>query len=276
MATNQASEQVAFGNEVARLRTELEVAYQKLTETYRMASIGRLVAGIIHEVNTPVASLLSNTAVLRGSLDALRQMLSETAPRLADARGVVELLAGVAAANRIACERISSLVPGLKTLGRAEECKLQEADLNDILASMLALVRCQFRARVAIETDLGPIPKVECSPQSLCQVFLNVVVNAAEAIEGEGTVTVRTRAEGGLVQVIISDTGCGIRPEDMLKIFSPGFTTKPVGAGMGLGLSLSRQIVERHGGSIECESEPGVGTTFRIRLPVMKEANERA
>jgi two-component system NtrC family sensor kinase len=122
---------------------------------------------------------------------------------------------------------------------------------------------------VTFETDLAELPEIECYPQSLYQVFLNLLVNSEQAIEGAGTVSVRTRLEGEWVHASVADTGHGIRPEHRANIFRPGFTTKSVGVGSGLGLSICRQIVvDRHGGRIEFESEPGVGTTFHVWLPV--------
>ena len=186
-------------------------------------------------------------------------------PRAAGA----EQLRGLAAVDKTACERISSVIPGLKAFARVEEAAVGKADLNGILKSTVTLVRSEFRARVSFETDLAELPEVECYPQSLHQVFLNLLVNAAQAIEGAGKVSVRTAREGEQVHVAVRDTGRGIRPEDRGKVFTPGFTTKPVGVGSGLGLTICRQIVvERHGGRIEFESEPGEGTTFHVWLPV--------
>jgi signal transduction histidine kinase len=133
----------------------------------------------------------------------------------------------------------------------------------------LKLTQGQFRGRITVETDFGELPPVECWAGMLGQVFLNILVNAGQAIDGPGRITVRTRAEGGTVHIAIADTGRGIQPEDRPKIFAGGFTTKAVGVGTGLGLSLSKKIVEEtHCGSIDFESEAGVGTTFHIRIPV--------
>ena len=120
-----------------------------------------------------------------------------------------------------------------------------------------------------METDFADLPEVECYPHMLNQVFLNLLINAGQAIEGEGKIGVRTRVEGDRVHVSISDTGRGMTPEEQAKAFHAGYTTKPVGVGTGFGLSISRQIVEeKHGGTLDFESEPGVGTTFHIRIPI--------
>jgi len=265
--------QAGFRDEAVDLDAELETANRKLAEAYRMASLGRLIAGIAHEISTPVGSILSNNAVLRRSLDRLREALADTsgagAARLSEALEVLETLRSLAAVDKIACERISAVVVGLKTFARVEEKEFSKVSLNDLLRSTLVLTHAEYRSRIALETDFGDLPEVECYPQALSQVFLTLLVNAAQSIDGRGTVKVQTRREGEAVRISISDTGSGIRPEDRPRMLQPGFTTKPVGVGTGLGLSISREIVvDRHGGSIDFESELGVGTTFHIRIPV--------
>jgi len=270
------AEQTGPQEELARLRSELEATNQKLLECYKMASLGRLVTGIVHEISTPLGSILSNNGVARRALEALEKLLAESssasAPQMIKAIEIVERLRALAAVDKIACERITSVIPGLKTLARTEEAELRRVDLNQLLRNALALSQCEFRSRVSAETDLGDLPEVQCYPQALYQVFLNLLTNAAQAIEGPGRVTVRTRLEGEHVHIWIADTGAGIQLEDRSRIFSPGFTTKPVGVGAGLGLSICRQIVvDRHGGSLDFESEIGVGTTFHIRIPVAQD-----
>lgn len=255
------------------LRAELEAAGRRLAESYKLASLGRLVTGIVHEMNTPLASILSNNAVMQRGLETLQKLLAHPGgpgeEQCAKAAEILEQLRSLAAVDKTACERISSVIPGLKAFARVEEAEVRKADLNGILKSTLTLVRCEFRTRVTFEMDFAELPEVECYPQSLHQVFLNLLVNAAQAIEGQGKVTVRTAPEGDWVHAAVADTGRGIPPEDRPKIFTPGFTTKPVGVGSGLGLSICRQVVvDRHGGKIDFESESGVGTTFHVRLPL--------
>jgi signal transduction histidine kinase len=267
------SEHTGPPEEAVRLRSELEAAKRKLEECYKLASLGRLVTGIAHEISTPVGSILSNNALVLHALETLKKLLAEfsgdSPPQLAKARKIVDTLSSLAGSDRLACDRIAAVVPGLKTFARVEETELRKADLNQILRNTLALVQAQFRSRIVFETELGALPEVECYPQSLHQVFLNLLTNGCEAIEGPGKVTVRTGLEGDQVQVSIADTGTGIKPEHRSRIFSRGFTTKPVGLGAGLGLSISAQIVvDRHGGSIDFKTAPGVGTTFHVRLPV--------
>jgi len=277
----EGSESACPMDDLGRLRAELATANQRLAEAYRMASLGRLVTGIVHEMNTPLAAILSNNAVMQRGLETLQRLLAEPAgvgeaERLR-AAGILEQLHSLTAVDKTACERISSVIPGLKAFARVEEAELRKADLNCILKSTLTLVRSEFRARVIFEAELAAVPEMECYPQSLYQVFLNLLVNAAQAIEGQGKVAVRTVLEGDWVCASVADTGRGIRPEDRPKIFTPGFTTKPVGVGSGLGLSICRQIVvDRHGGRIEFESEAGAGATFRVWLPIRQTGETRS
>jgi len=257
-------------NEVASLRAKAARLAAQLAEEHKMAELGRLLAGIVHEINSPIGSILSNNQVIIRSLEMLKNALaSGELAALEKASRQVKTCLSLAAIDKIACERISEVVRGLKTYVRVDNAELRKADLNQQLNNTLKLTQCEFRGRIAVETDFGEVPPVECHASMLGQVFLNVLVNAGQAIDGPGKVTIRTRVEGGTVHVSIADTGRGIKPEDRPKIFAGGFTTKPVGVGTGLGLSLSKRIVEEtHGGAIDFESAVGVGTTFHIRIPV--------
>lgn len=235
---------------------------ERLTELYRFAALGRMVASAVHEINTPVASILSNNEVMRRALDRLKE-----SPLPPQAEQTVEALRSLAAVDHVACERISGVIRTVKRLVRREDAERARADVNELMRDCLALVQYEFRQRIIVETDFGPLPPVYCYPHLLSQVFLNLLVNAAQAIEGEGSIRVRTRCEAGGVHVWISDTGRGVDPADQPKLFTSGFTTKPPGVGTGLGLAISKESVEKHGGTIDFESRPGEGTTFHIRIP---------
>jgi len=257
-------------SELASLRAKADRLAAQLVEEHKMAELGRLLASIVHEINSPIGSILSNNPVITRSLEMLKGALaSGDRAALEKAGRQVETCLSLAAIDKIACERISEVVRGLKTFVRADSADLRKADLNKQIESTLKLTHGQLRGRVAVETDFGELPPVACNASMLGQVFLNILVNAGQAIDGPGKISVRTRAEGGAVHISIADNGCGIKPEDRPKIFAGGFTTKAVGVGTGLGLCLSKKIVEEtHGGSIDFESEVGVGTTFHIRIPV--------
>jgi two-component system NtrC family sensor kinase len=239
-------------------------------ELHQFAAIGRLLAGIVHEINTPIGSIFSNNEVISRSLDMLDGLLAEGSPEsMEKARRIVASCQSLAAVDRIACERIRSVIRGLKTISRVDNGELRKVDLNEQLRDTLKLTQAEFRRRIAVKTDFGELPEVECYPQMLNQVFLNLLVNAGQAIDGEGAITVRTREEGGCVHISISDTGRGMTREQQAKAFQAGFTTKAVGEGTGMGLAISREIIEeKHGGSIGFESAPGAGTTFHIRIPL--------
>lgn len=249
---------------------EPELLRRQLADAHKMAALGRLLAGIVHEINTPIGSIFSNNEVILRSLDILKKALDDPQPAgLQRAREILNTCQSLAAVDKIACERIASIVRGLKTFARADGSELRKASLNDILVNTLKLTHGEIKRRVTVETDLGELPELECHPHMLSQVFLNLVVNAAQAIEGEGKITVRTRLEDNCIHVAIADTGRGMTEEQKKKVFSAGFTTKPVGVGTGMGLAICRQIVEEaHAGSISFESQLGWGTTFHIRLPV--------
>ncbi len=237
-----------------------------------MASIGRLLASVVHEINTPIGSILSNNEVVVRSLDKLKSVLDNPGEGSLDqAKSIVETCRSLAAVDKIACERIVSVVRGLKAFARAEDGEFQKADLQQALRDTLKLAHCEFRKRITVALDFGEIPLVECRPQMLNQVFLNLLVNAGQAIPDEGKVTVRARREDDRVHISICDTGRGIQPQDRAKIFVAGFTTKPVGVGTGLGLAISKKIIEEvHGGKLDYESEVGAGTTFHIHIPIQR------
>jgi two-component system NtrC family sensor kinase len=241
-------------------------------DLHQFASIGRLLAGIVHEINTPIGSIFSNTETIQRSLEMLEPLLADNTPEsMEKARRIVATCQSLTAVDRIACERIRSVIRGLKTFSRVDGGELRRVDLNENLRDTLKLTHAEFRKRVAVETDFGELPEIECYPQMLNQVFLNLLVNAGQAIEGEGKITVRTRLEGGDAHISIADTGRGMTSTQKAKAFQAGFTTKALGEGAGLGLSIAREIIEdKHRGSIYFESEPGKGTTFHIRVPVQQ------
>lgn len=241
-------------------------------ELHQMASIGRLLAGIVHEINTPLGSIFSNNEVLGRSLEMLKPILARGEPGDVDkAQRILDSMQQLIAIDRIACERVREVVRGLKTIARVDKPDARSVDLNQLLRDTLKLTHAEFGKRITINTEFADLPEVECFPQMLGQVFLNLFVNASQAIEGPGSITVCTALEdnGTTAHISISDTGRGMTPEQQAKAFEAGFTTKAVGEGTGLGLSIAKEIVEeKHGGTLSVESTPGHGATFHVRLPV--------
>ena len=168
------------------------------------------------------------------------------------------------------------MIRGLKTFAGGHGTEFVKANVNEILQDALKLAHCEYRRRVRVEASFGEVPEIDCEPHELGQVFLNLMVNAGQAIAGEGRVTVRSVLEGDSIHISIADNGGGIPPEHRDKIFSTGFTTKPAGVGSGLGLTISRDIiVDHHRGTIDFESEAGKGTVFHVRIPVTQSKRTR-
>jgi PAS domain S-box-containing protein len=258
---------------VAERTRDLRDSQAKLVQQEKMAALGKLVAGVAHEMNTPIGTINSNADTLGRSLKKLRDLLTdEGCPEsVREDRKVNQLLSmveDIARINQIACERIVDIVGSLRNFARLDEAEQKMADLHEGLDSTLTLVHHELKNRIQVVKEYGDIPQIHCHPNKINQVFMNLLVNAAQAIEGEGVITIRTFREGDIVNVQFSDTGAGIRPENLSRIFDPGFTTKGVGVGTGLGLSIVFQIIHDHGGSIDVTSQIGKGSTFTLRLPV--------
>lgn len=238
----------------------------------RLATLGLLLAGVAHEVNTPIGALASNHDVLKRALEKLQDILADEVvdeSELVEVRRIVRALAGIMRVNDLAIERVVGLVASLRTFGRLDRSEVDRVDLHEGIDTTLVLLRHRLEDRIVIQRDFGQLPMVECYPQQLNQVFMNLLMNAVQAIEGPGEISIRTRPVGETeVEVLIRDTGSGMDRETLQRIFDPGFTTKNQRVGMGMGLLISRRVVDRHGGTIEVRSEPRAGTTFTLRLPI--------
>src|SRR2546428_158407 len=252
--------------ELAEAYAELKNAEVQLVQSEKMAALGRLVAGVAHEINNPVAFISSSVAPLRRRLEtAAADAPPEVAQLLADPREIVAVMARGA-------ERTATIVKDLRSFSRLDEATRKRVDLHDGLEVSLRLLESRWRDRIEIHRDYGTLPPVECDPGQVNQVFMNVLANACDAIPERGNLWLTTRAEGDRVRVTIRDDGVGMAPEVVGRIFDPFFTTKEVGGGTGLGLAISQGVVAAHGGRIEVESAPGRGATFRIILPLAQSA----
>jgi signal transduction histidine kinase len=248
---------------VRDLREVADLRRQLITSA-RLAAVGELAAGIAHEINNPLAFVRSNLSQLEEIWKELRVLprAAEHADLLGDVDALFEeSIEGV--------DRAAEIVRSVRGFAHAGSARRELTDLRPLLEDVLHVASAQLRSRVNVLREFDDaLPRVVCAPQQLRQVFLNLIVNAAQAVESGGHVLVATRPDGDHVIVSVADDGCGIPPELIDRIFDPFFTTKPVGVGTGLGLGIAHQIVSSHGGEIQVESTPGTGTVFRVRLPV--------
>jgi signal transduction histidine kinase len=267
--------------ERVRIRTrELEQANRNLRETQAqlvrsstMASLGTLAAGIAHELNTPMGAIHSNADVERRAVRIIRGILRD--PSVASKLGsqprlerTLKIFDDINQMTLEAAERVTKIVQSLKSFARLDQPELEWVDLHEGIESVLTLMDHLVKDRVQVVKHYGQLPKVKCYASQINQVFANVLTNAAQAIDEAGSITITTRQDAADVVIQVADTGSGIKPEHLERIFDPGFTTKGVGVGTGLGLSITFRIIENHQGSIQVESEPGRGTTFTLRLPI--------
>lgn len=280
--------------ELKRVNTEIKQAQSQLLQSEKMASIGQLAAGIAHEINNPVGFVSSNLGSLQRYLDDLlnlvdafeqaEPLLPAEAPQTravakAKQRADLDFLKGDVAAllkeSLDGVSRVKRIVQDLKDFSHVDDLEWQGVDLNAGLESTLNVVWNELKYKADVVKDYGELPLVTCMAAQLNQVFMNLLVNAAQAIEQHGTITLRTGSDAQSVWVEVADTGKGIAPEHLSQIFEPFFTTKPVGKGTGLGLSISYNIVKKHGGTLAVESAQGEGTTFRVTLPRLQPAQAK-
>jgi PAS domain S-box-containing protein len=252
---------------IARDVTEQKTLRARLAVADRLASVGTLAAGVAHEINNPLAYVAANLAFVR---DRVERTGGPDAAEMHQA--LTDALEGAA--------RVRDIVQRLRRFGRPGEARRQPVDLRGEVEASISLARNEISHRARLEVELGPLPSVLAAEHELGQVFVNLLLNAAQAIpEGRApanVVRLAGRTEGGFAVVEVRDTGVGIPPENLRRIFDPFFTTKPPGQGTGLGLSIVHGIVSSLGGTIEVESEQGMGTVFRVRLPATSDAERPA
>lgn len=233
---------------------ELKETQLQLINSEKMASLGQLVAGVAHEINTPVASIKSNNEILTKLISKIEQ------------DDLKEMFNEINAIDKEAIQRISNIVVSLKKFVRLDEAELQEADINKEIDLTLDLIRHELKNKIEIEKNYGQIPPIKCYPNMLNQVFTNILVNACQAITEHGKIIITTEYIDGNLVVHFKDNGSGIPAESLNKIFTAGYTTKGVGVGTGLGLAISQKIIDKHNGKIQVYSQIGVGTEFVITI----------
>ncbi len=270
--------------------TERKLAEQRMAQGEHLESIGRLAAGVAHEINTPIQYLNDSVYFIR---EAMQDLLAHNAKLTAmlpvppDADENIEDLKQELppALDRVVdgLERIAEIVRSMKEFSHADQREMTRVDLNRAINSTLIIARSEYKYVADVETDFQDLPQVLCHGGQINQVVLNLVVNAAHAIadkvkgtSDKGLITVRTRVENGFAVLSIGDTGGGIPEAIRKRIFEPFFTTKAVGQGTGQGLSIAHNVIKAHGGTLDFVTEMGKGTTFYVRLPLAAEEGEAA
>ena len=264
---------------------DLKEAQSRILQNEKMASIGQLAAGVAHEINNPNGFILSNLHAMHKYLVKIKEFISFQDATLSSVTTdihdqiqqkkrslkidfALEDMEALVQESREGAERIRNIVKDLKDFSHLDQAALVQADINACIENTLAMVWSELKLKGELVKELGELPKVDCNPGQINQVLTNLLLNAAQAVEDGGAVSIKTWAEQNSVCVAISDTGPGIPPEIRERLFEPFFTTKEVGKGAGLGLSIAYDIIKKHGGEIIVKSELGQGSCFTVRLPL--------
>ncbi|WP_321532789.1 ATP-binding protein [uncultured Desulfuromonas sp.] len=274
--------------ELERAHADLKAAQAQLLQREKMASIGQLAAGVAHEINNPIGFIKSNLSSLAkfvAKLTTSLQCCTEHITEHADLKSnealqsilqdrklpqIIEDIPDLIDESLDGVERVNKIVQNLKTFSRIDSQEHSHCDLNESLESALNIVWSELKYKATVEKDYGELPKLLCFPHQLSQAFLNLLVNAGHAIGEAGEIHLKTWQEEEQLCVSISDNGCGMSEETQKRLFEPFYTTKPIGQGTGLGMSIVYDIVQQHKGTIEVESALGQGSRFTIRLPLQE------
>jgi len=280
-----------MNEDLQRAYLQLKQTQMQILQQEKMASIGQLAAGVAHEINNPMGFITSNLGTLSKYQEKLfdyQQQLegllsqaenAELNQQMAAARKTLKIeylredIVDLLKESKEGAERVREIVQNLKGFSRVDQAEHAEVDLNDCLDKTLSIAWNEIKYKAQVQKNYASLPLVACFPQQLNQVFLNLLVNAAQAIEGMGLIQVSTRVVGERVEVEFEDNGVGIPPENLKKIFEPFFTTKEVGKGTGLGMSISYEIIKKHGGDLRVTSVVGKGTSFVVDLPIKGEGD---
>ena len=272
-----------LNEDMRSMNAQLQATQHQLMQSEKMASIGQLAAGVAHEINNPVGYVYSNLSTLQGYvgelLAAVRHLRGKgdgPEPNC-DIDFLEEDIPALVSETREGLDRVKKIVQDLKDFSRVDASDdWEHANLVKGLESTLNIVQNEIKYKATVVKELQPLPDVPCLPTQLNQVFMNLLVNAAQAIADKGTITLRSGCDESKVWIEVGDDGCGMSTAVQSRSFEPFFTTKPVGKGTGLGLSVSYSIVRKHRGTIELDSAPGRGTTFRVVLPRVRAESAEA
>ncbi|MBN2431418.1 MAG: tetratricopeptide repeat protein [Acidobacteria bacterium] len=264
--------------QLEKLLQELHEAQTQLIQSEKLAAMGALVAGVVHELNNPVGAITSSADAIGRCAASLSRLLDGSAdlaelkanPRL---QRTLDILQNTGRVNQEAGERVSRLVNSLKRFVRLDEAVFQKTDIHQCLENTIVLLENHLQDRIRLVREYGDLPEMACFPAELNQVFMNLLTNAIQAIAGEGVITIRTRREDDMARIEFRDTGQGIPSDRLARLFEPNFTRQGERVKAGLGLPTCLQIVRQHHGTIEVESTPGQGTTFTVSLPMEWQAD---
>lgn len=256
----------------------IESAHRQLYQAEKMASVGQLAAGVAHEINNPIGFIRSNLSTASSYVQKFQSVAEQlksgdaaqiaSAWQAADLDFVLEDFPSLLQESIGGADRVARIVSDLKGFSNVDQAEEEIADLNDSIRSACNVAANQVNSRADLKLTLDKLPPLRCNAGHLSQVFLNLLLNAAHAMKQRGEIHIHSGVANGQIVIRFSDTGCGIPPEILPRIFDPFFTTRDVGSGTGLGLTVSRDIITAHGGTIEVSSKLNVGTTFTIQLPI--------
>ncbi len=273
--------------ELEEAYSELKLTQSKMLHREKMASIGQLAAGIAHEINNPLGFIGGNLRTLNKYIyrftdfidfqtDFIKSLNEQIDMEKLNSKKrqlkldyIIDDIKGLLKETIDGVNRISNIVKNLKSFSRLDDVTYKEADINECMEITINIAWNEIKYRATVNKEYGTIPKIKCLAHEINQVFLNLIINASQAIDNYGEINIKTWHEEKYVFISVSDTGCGIAKENLNKIFDPFFTTKDVGKGTGLGLSISYDIIKKHDGEILVESIIGMGTTFTVKLPVL-------
>jgi signal transduction histidine kinase len=269
MENAKAFDEIAKLNETLEARveartTELQEIQVQLMQSEKLSSLGQLVAGVAHELNNPIGFVHANLQLLDEYVEKLARAQAEGK----ETEKIRDAIAKLLSRSREGTHRVKEIVQNLRTFSRMDQADLQVADLHEELDRTIGLMENRFKEGVTVVRDYGDLPRVRCYPGQLNQVFLNLLMNACDAMQNRGSIEIKTRRSENGVRLEIRDDGPGVPPQLLNRLFDPFFTTKEVGKGTGLGLSLSHGIIERHRGKFSVKSNLGEGATFVIELPL--------
>jgi len=264
---------VNLERKVEERTAELKDAYTRMVQTEKMASLGQLVAGVAHEINNPIGAISSSQQSMSSSIEKLTKVMGKFTlddKQNSNVNRSLEVLKKTSGIISNGSERIAEIVVRLKQFAKLDEAEQQKVNINDGIKETLALLEHDLQNRFIVKSEFADLPKINCNPRQLNQVWLNLIINAVEMQPaGGGEINIITSLSDNMISVEIDDDGPGISKTDSKRIFDPGFTTKSRGTGTGLGLAICYRIIEAHNGRIEVQSDGVKGTRFRVLLPII-------